>query len=435
MQIARILVRCWLSLGIGLGVIMPLHAQDDQDALLRARLQQVIAVMQGKGDPAATFDARFLDEVPPAKLLGLAAQLAGSGGPVLGFTDFQRAQHGSATFTLRFAHASAPGRIELSPAPPHLVSGFRLFDLTQDADSIATIDADFAALPGKAGYGVYRLGDKTPTLVQGRDPSAVFAIGSAFKLYVLAALTRQIKDGTARWSDVLPVTGKSFPGGTLHTFPDGAPVTLHTLASLMIAISDNTATDILMRRVGQDALAREVKLAGHAKPDLVRPMLSTAQLFALKRAGPSVTGHYAAAGPTERERLLAALDLAPIATADPVEVFGHGPVAIDTIEWFASPADLASAMNDLGGLASPDALAILAMNPAMDEPTARRWAYVGYKGGSEDGVMSMTWLLRTHTGTWFAVSGSWNNPAAALDEPRFAALMRRLAKVAVDPKR
>ncbi|KQM17467.1 serine hydrolase [Novosphingobium sp. Leaf2] len=433
MRIARILVRCCLALGIGLGVITPLHAQDDTDALLKARLTQVIAVMQGKGDPAATFDARFLHEVPPAKLRALAAQLAASGGPVQDFTDFQRAQQASATFTLRFARASAPGRIELGPTPPHLVSGFRLFDLTQDADSIAAIDADFAALPCKAGYGVYRLGEGRPILLRGRDQTAVFAIGSTFKLYVLAALTRQIRDGTRHWSDVVPVTGKSFSGGTIHTLPEGSPVTLHTLASLMIAISDNTATDILVRLVGQDALAREVKLAGHATPDRMRPILTTAQLFALKRAGPPLTARYAAADPAERERLLAALDLAPIATADPVEVFGHGPVAIDTIEWFASPADLAGAMDDLRGFASPEALAILAMNPAMDEPTARRWAFVGYKGGSEDGVMSMTWLLRTHAGTWFAVSGSWNNPAAALDEPRFAALMRRLAKVAVTP--
>ena len=49
-------------------------------------------------------------------------------------------------------------------------------------------------------------------------------------------------------------------------WPKGAPVTLHTLATLMISISDNTATDQLIAIVGRDAIAEELRASGHAEP-------------------------------------------------------------------------------------------------------------------------------------------------------------------------
>ncbi|WP_232492209.1 serine hydrolase [Novosphingobium kaempferiae] len=423
-------LRWIMVLVLGSVVTTTALAADDREALLRSRIAEVVAVMRGTRAPADTFDARFLAEVPPDKLRALSAQLVDQGGALEDWTDFRREQAGSATFTLRFAHGTAPARIELNPAAPGLVSGFRIFGLTPAGDTLDRLEAEFAALPGKAGFAVYRLGDGAPALVGGRNADKALAVGSSFKLYVLAALVRQVKDGARRWDDVVPVSGKSFPGGTVHTLPDGAPVTLHTLASLMIAISDNSATDMLVRLVGQEALAREVRLSGHARPDALAPMLTTAQLFALKRGGAPMAARYAKASPAERARLLAALDLSGVAQADPGEVFGHGPVAIDSVEWFASSADLAGVMDDLRRFDSREALDILAVNPAMDGATGRAWSYVGYKGGSEDGVISMTWLLRGRDGAWKVVTGSWNDARAPVDNQRLEMLMRRLAKVA-----
>lgn len=430
----RHVLRLVLSLAfasyLGFGATGTAMAQDEAEALLRSRIGEVVAIVQGKGDPAQTFDARFLAAVPPDKLRALADQLVAQGGPITGTADFKREQQGSASFTLNLAKGTAPARIELNPAAPGLVSGLRIFGFTPDGDSLDKLDREFAALPGKAGFAIYRLTQGGPRPTGGRAVDTPFAIGSTFKLYVLAALARQMKDGKRHWNDVVPVSGKSFPGGTVHTLPDGAPVTVHTLASLMIAVSDNTATDILVRLVGQEDLAREVKLAGHARPEALAPMLTTAQLFALKRSGAQTAAAYAAATTAQREGMLAALDLSAISSADPGEVFGHGPVAIDMVEWFASPADLAGVMDDLRRLDSAEAFAILAINPAMDEATARGWQRVGYKGGSEDGVISMTWLLQDKDGAWSAVTGSWNDAGAPMDTSRFEMLMQRLVKLA-----
>jgi hypothetical protein len=63
---------------------------------------------------------------------------------------------------------------------------------------------------------------------------------------------------------------------------------------------------------------------------------------------------------------------------------------------------------------------------AIAPTAATQFAYVGYKGGSEPGVIAMTFLLRRTDGGWRAVSASWNNPAAPVDEARFIDLVTRL---------
>src|SRR3546814_20739954 len=61
------------------------------------------------------------------------------------------------------------------------------------------------------------------------------------------------------------------------------------------------------------------------------------------------------------------------------------------IEWYASPADLARVMDWLRrhtetGPAA-EARRILGLNPGIPADAASHWAYVGYKGGSEPGVL------------------------------------------------
>lgn len=428
---ARLIVASlWALMAVMLAGLPGTVWANDDDAVLKTRTAEIITVLKGQHDAASTFDQHFLTDVSADQLRKLTATLVEQGGDLQGFTNFRIEGPGAATFILRFAQASAPARVELSPVAPRKVSGFRIFALTPNDDSFARIDAAFSALPGTAGYAIHRLGDGRPRLVHGLAIQTPFAIGSAFKLYVLATLARQVQEGHRGWSDVVLVKGKSFPGGVVHDFPEGSPVTLHTLASLMISISDNTATDILVRLLGQDALAAEVARSGHAHPERLTPMMTTAQFFALKSKDQSIQRTYAVASPRRRADILADLNLSGVASASPGALLGHAPVAIDQVEWFASPDDLAGIINNIRRLGSREALDILAINKAMDPVTAGRWAYVGYKGGSEAGVINMTWLLRDKKGDWSVLTGSWNDPSAPLDNERFELLMTRLAGLA-----
>jgi hypothetical protein len=123
---------------------------------------------------------------------------------------------------------------------------------------------------------------------------------------------------------------------------------------------------------------------------------------------------------------------AAITSIDP-ELFKDGkPILVDRLEWFASTADLVRVMDWLriNTANNPNARAILSRNPGIGPDGAAHWHYVGFKGGSEPGVINMTLLLESKAGQWFAISGSWNNPAAGLDEGRFAGLLSRSAELA-----
>ncbi len=87
-----------------------------------------------------------------------------------------------------------------------------------------------------------------------KDAEVVLAIGSTFKLAILKALQDEIEAGNRNWNDVILLSRelRSLPSGILQNFPDGAPITLHTLAALMISSSDNTATDMLLFLLGRE---------------------------------------------------------------------------------------------------------------------------------------------------------------------------------------
>ena len=42
----------------------------------------------------------------------------------------------------------------------------------------------------------------------------------------------------------------------------------------------------------------------------------------------------------------------------------------------------------------------------------------------------MTLLLQSKAGAWYALAASWNNPAAAVDDARFVALVSRAVDLA-----
>jgi len=74
-------------------------------------------------------------------------------------------------------------------------------------------------------------------------------------------------------------------------------------------------------------------------------------------------------------------------------------------------------------------MAIMGINAGLPKATAEKWRYVGYKGGSEPGVISMSYLLQSNDGGWYVATGSWNDETAAVDDAKFANLMNRLVTV------
>ena len=72
-----------------------------------------------------------------------------------------------------------------------------------------------------------------------------------------------------------------------------------------------------------------------------------------------------------------------------------------------------------------EARAILSKSPGLPLSVSEKWNFVGFKGGSEAGVIATTYLLQDKAGRWYAVSASWNNKEAAVENERFAGLIAR----------
>jgi beta-lactamase class A len=216
----------------------------------------------------------------------------------------------------------------------------------------------------------------------------------------------------------------------MQSWPLGSPVTLQTLASMMISISDNTAADQLLHTLGRSQVEAMLAPMGHTQPGRNQPFLSTAEMFQLKYGGPDRLAAYLAATPDGRRAMLAKLPQSVDQAA--LTNFTSAPRDVDTLEWFASAHDLCAALAWFQPAAHATARTVLAINPGLPSLTSQ-WDYVGYKGGSEPGVLSGNFLLRSSKGRWFAVSGIWNNPRAAVDETQwFGLLARAIAQLPKD---
>jgi beta-lactamase class A len=289
-----------------------------------------------------------------------------------------------------------------------------------------TLFGEIVGLPGEVSLAAARLEEGGPAYFLTQKSERPLAIGSAFKLFVLAELVRQVRSGERRWSDVVPLGAASLPSGLLQDWPKGSPLTLHSLAALMVSRSDNSAADTLLAVLGRDKVEALLPELGVAAPSRNRPFLATREAFVLKYGDPALLRRWTAADEAGRRALLAG----ELAAADAAKLeskrFTGRPTAIAEAEWFASPADLVRTLDWLRRSGDPTALDLLAINPGVERGLARDFAYVGYKGGSEPGVVSMSFLLKSREGRWMALSATWNDAAAPLDEARFIALMGRL---------
>ncbi|MCC7353895.1 MAG: serine hydrolase [Anaerolineae bacterium] len=88
------------------------------------------------------------------------------------------------------------------------------------------------------------------------DADRPVPLASVVKVPVLAEAFRQIREGRLRPEDRWTLTGRhKNVGSTILTFlDDGLPLTVQDLLVLMIIVSDNTATDMLMERLGLERI-------------------------------------------------------------------------------------------------------------------------------------------------------------------------------------
>lgn len=110
-----------------------------------------------------------------------------------------------------------------------------------------------------------------------------FPAASVVKMAILAAYLRAVDEGRIHPGQQLTLRGKDkVPGsGLLKGLPDGTQQTAGELAKLMIARSDNTATNLLMDLLGLEYLSDSFRRMGLKQTRLSRKMMD----FSLRRKG------------------------------------------------------------------------------------------------------------------------------------------------------
>ena len=394
---------------------------------LAMRADQVVALLNGKAQPADLFTNGFRAAVADSQIKALSASLTAQFGSAVEVSLLAPRDGTRAAIEIRFERGVGKGGIGIDPAQDNRINELRFtsFDALSVADDTPEkIAAELAALPGNVNAWFAPLEGGAPVISIGADRS--LALGSAFKLYVLAALAEDVKAGRRKWSDVVPLTEKSYPSGRLQDWPKGAPVTLHTLASLMISISDNTATDQLIAVLGKERILKLMKDSGHSDPQANAPFLTTKQLFILKASDAEILSDWRSGYPAKQ----AIIEVVQVAEEDPPldrinAAFANGPKALD-IEWFASPADLAKLFAHMRRTADPKVFDIMAINPSATAGIKANWDYMGFKGGSEPGVLNLTWLLTDKAGRDHVLTLGWNNAAAVVDEGKLEGIAQRI---------
>ncbi len=364
-----------LALALALALAAPAAAQDEAAARVEALFTQKIE--------SRWFAPAFLKQVPAKQVAAIVRQLQGQLGAFAGV----RPEGGG--YVAVFAKGEVPVKLTLDASGR--IAGLFFGPPRPRLASLAEAEKRMAALTGKKHFLVLKGGEALAAL----DPDARLAVGSAFKLSVLAALLDQVEEGALAWEGTVELkeAWKSLPSGRLQDWPAGTPLTLAGLAGRMMGESDNTATDHLIHLLGRERV--EVYAYGNV------PLLTTRAAFVIK-ANPELARRWREASTAERRKLVADAEARPLPTLQ--QLFAAPPAP--EVEWFYSARELC----ELAARAADTPLA--GVNPGLARKEA--WKQVVFKGGSEPGVLNLTTWLVGQKGERYCVVATWN--AADLDE-------------------
>lgn len=270
-------------------------------------------------------------------------------------------------------------------------------DLTAEpAEGFEEIAERLTELPGTVEALVVEEGEVLLRFGQG-DPAP---LASVSKIYVFAALMEAIEAGDVEWMDQLELTDdlRSLPSGTLQDQPEGFTTTVYDAAHRMISLSDNTGTDMLMDRLGRQAVEEAVAATGHHNPQLLRPFLSTRELFQLRWGLPELGQRWGQLDVEERREVLEEL------SEEELEITSDDTSRHDrdeAIDWYATAEDVAEVTQALADWAQdqPEAADIFTANPGLAAPVEDPWwDSLAFKGGGLPGVVTGSWHAQVEQG-------------------------------------
>ena len=299
--------------------------------------------------------------------------------------------------------------IRIHTADDTLVDGFEVTTQPPTISSWRDIDTALANTDARYSWQVAKVTDGQCDRVAGTNTAQPLPLASIFKLYVLYAVADAVKAGTVSWDDQLTVTEKGKAVGSAMDLPVGAHISVRTAAEKMIATSDNMATDMLIGKVGTQAVDSALAEAGHHDPAAMTPFPTMYELFSVAWGKPDLREQWKLATPQIREQLL---DQANSRVYQPDPMRAHVPASDYGVEWYGSAEDIcrvhAALQAGAVGKAAP-VKQILAAAPGVNLDR-QEWPYIGAKAGGLPGDLTFSWYAVDRTGQPWVVSFQLNWP-------------------------
>ena len=157
------------------------------------------------------------------------------------------------------------------PSNPQLETGKRAELRTKARAQLETIAS---GLDGVMGFAIVDLvsGERMDRL-----PDEVFPLASTIKLAILYELFKQAEEGRVALDEVRPLDKRHVVGGSGVLVELNAPaMSLRDYATLMVIVSDNTATNLLIDTVGMANVTRRMSELGLKSLQLRRRMIDLA---------------------------------------------------------------------------------------------------------------------------------------------------------------
>jgi beta-lactamase class A len=101
-----------------------------------------------------------------------------------------------------------------------------------------------------------------------------FETASTIKSFILADLFRQVHDGRKNLSDTLTYESENYIGGSgvLKCLDEGTALSAGNMATLMIIVSDNIATNVLIDYLGLGHINETIATLGFTRTKLLRKL-------------------------------------------------------------------------------------------------------------------------------------------------------------------
>ena len=246
--------------------------------------------------------------------------------------------------------------IELHTDDNTMVDKFVVTTQTPPVHTWADVDAALARSGARYSYRVSKVVDGRCEQLAGSNTGESLPLASIFKLYVLYAVAEAVKAGTVSWNDQLTITdeGKTVGSSAFDSMPAGSRISVRTAAGKMIANSDNMATDLLIDRVGTQAVEQALADAGHHDPASMTPFPTMHELFSIGWGEPDLREQWKNADQQSRARLLEEVS-ARHYEPDPMRT--HSPASAYGAEWYGSAEDIcrvhAALQTNATGAAAP----------------------------------------------------------------------------------